>query len=70
MDVRHEDMARSVRQEDVAHPMDGMKPGSGVDVAPALTEPNVIPPGSEKPMPSPIVQTVDAAELPQSLYKL
>ena len=32
MDVRHEDMARSVRQEDVAQPIDGTEPGSEVDI--------------------------------------
>ena len=34
MDVHHEDMARSMRGEDVAQPADGMEPGSEVDVAP------------------------------------
>ena len=65
MDVRREDMARSMCGEDVAQPADGMEPGSEVDIAPASTEPNVIPPGSEQPTPSPIAPTADAAELPQ-----
>ena len=34
MDVRREDMARSMRGEDVAQPTDGMEPRSEVDVAP------------------------------------
>ena len=34
VDVRHEDMAKSMRGEDVAQPADGMEPGSEVDVAP------------------------------------
>ena len=62
MDVHREDMARSVRWEDVAQPADGTEPGSEVDIAPALTEPNVVPPGSEQPVPSPAVPTADAAD--------
>ena len=65
MDVRREDMARSVRHEDVAKPADGMEPGSEVDNALASTEPNVVLPGSEQPVPSPVVPTADAAEWPQ-----
>ena len=65
MDVRHEDMARSMRGEDVAQPADGMEPGSEVDIASALTEPNVLPPGSEQPEPLPVTLTADAAEPPQ-----
>ena len=65
MDVHREDMARSVRWEDVAQPMDGMEPGSEVDIAPALTEPNVVSLGSEQPEPSPVALTADAAEPPQ-----
>ena len=47
MDVRHEDMAKSVRRGDVVQPADGMEPWSEVDVVPPSTEPNVVPPGSE-----------------------
>ena len=65
MDVLHEDMARSMRGEDVAQPMDGMEPGSEVDVTPATTSPNVVPPGSEQPVPSPVAPTTDATELVQ-----
>ena len=61
MDVHHEDMARSLCGEDVAQPTDGMEPGSEVDVAPASTEPNVGPPGSEQPAPSSVAPTADAA---------
>ena len=50
MDVYHEDMARSLR---------------GEDVAPASTEPNVMPMGSEQPAPSSVAPTADAAEPPQ-----
>ena len=65
MDARHADMARSVRQEDIAKPTDGVEPRSEVDVVPPSAEPNVVPSGSEQPMPSPVIQTVDAAEPPQ-----
>ena len=65
MDVRREDMARSMRGEDVAQPADGMEPGSEVDVALASIEPNVVPPGSEQPTPSPVAPTTDATELVQ-----
>ena len=65
MDVRREDMARSVCREDIAQPTDGMEPGSEVDIAPASTEPNVIPSGSEQPVPSPVEPTPDAAGSPQ-----
>ena len=41
MDARRADMAESVRQEDIAQPVDGVEPGSKADVAPPLTEPNV-----------------------------
>ena len=61
MDVRREDMARSMRGEDVAQPVDGMGPGSEVDIALALIEPNVVPPGSEQPTPPSIAPTADAA---------
>ena len=65
MDVHREDMARSMRREDVAHPVDGTEPRSEVDIALVSTEPNVVPPGSEQPAPSLVVPTADAAELPQ-----
>ena len=41
MDACRADMARSMRQEDVAQPTDGMEPGSVAGVAPPRTEPNV-----------------------------
>ena len=65
MDVHREDMARSMHREDVTLPEDGMEPGSDVDVVPLSAEPNVVPPGSEQPAPSPVVPTIDAAEPPQ-----
>ena len=61
MDVDREDMARSMRREDVAQPADGTEPGSEVDIAPASTEPNVVPPGSEQPAPSSVALTANAA---------
>ena len=65
MDIRREDKARSVRREDVAQPADGTKPGSEVDIALALTEPNVVPSGGEQPDPSSVAPTADAAGQPQ-----
>ena len=61
MDVRCEDMARSMRGEDAAQPTYGAGPGSEVNVAPVLTEPNVVLPRSEQPVPSLVAPTADAA---------
>ena len=65
MDVHREDMAGSMRREDIAQPADGMEPGLEVDVVPPSAKPNVVSPGSEQPAPSPVVPTADAAEPPQ-----
>ena len=65
MDVRHEDMARSVSREDVAQPADGTEPGSEVDTVLPSAEPNAVLPGSAQPTPSPVVPTADVAEPPQ-----
>ena len=54
-------MARSMRGEDAAQSTDGMEPGLEVNVALALTEPNVVPPGSEQPTPLSVAPTADAA---------
>ena len=62
MDVRREDMARSMRGEGTAQPTDGVEPGSEVDIAPASTELNVVPLVSEQPAPSPVAPTADATE--------
>ena len=61
MDVRHEDMARSMRGEDAAQLVDGTEPGSEVNIASVSTEPNVMPLGSEQPTPSSVAPTADAA---------
>ena len=37
MDVHHEDKAESVPQEDITHPVDGMEPGSEVDIIPPFS---------------------------------
>ena len=60
MDVRREDMARSMRGEDASEPADSTEPGSGGNVASALVELNVVPPGSEQPTPSSAVPPADA----------
>ena len=60
MDVRHEDMAQSMRGENASEPADSPEPGSGGNVALASIEPNVVPPGSEQPAPSSVAPPVDA----------
>ena len=60
MDVRHEDMARSMHGEDASEPTDSTEPGSGGNVASALIEPNVVQPGCEQPAPSSVVPSADA----------
>ncbi|XP_066373661.1 uncharacterized protein [Miscanthus floridulus] len=45
MDVRREDMARSMSGEDASEPADSTEPGSGGNVASAPIEPNVVLPG-------------------------
>ena len=61
VDIRREDMARSMHGEDASQPTDGAKPRSEVNVSSVLTELNVVPPGSEQPAPSSVAPTVDAA---------
>jgi len=41
--------------------MDGVEPGSEVDITLPSTEPNVVQPGSEQPVPSLVAPTADAA---------
>ena len=60
MDVRRQDMARSMRGENASEPADSSEPGSGGNVASASVEPNVVPPGSEQPAPSSAVPPADA----------
>ena len=60
MDVYHEDMARSMSGEDAAQPVDAAEPRSEVNVTLVSTEPNVMPPGSEQPVPSSVASTTDA----------
>ena len=62
MDVRHEDMAQSMRGEDATQFVDGAEPGSEVNVALASIELDVVPPGSEQPAPSSVAPTADGAE--------
>jgi len=61
MDVRRQDMARSMHGENASEPADSPEPGSGGNVASASVEPNVVPPGSEQPAPSLVVPPADAA---------
>ena len=48
MDVHHEDLAKSARGEDAVELSDGEEPGSEVNVAPVLVEPDVVPSRSEQ----------------------
>ena len=61
MEVRCEDMARSMRGEDASEPADSPEPSLGRDVASTSIEPNVVPPGSEQPAPSLVAPSADAA---------
>ena len=61
MEVRHEDIAQSMRGEDAFETADSPEPGLGGNVAPAPIEPNVVPPGSEQPAPSSVAPPADAA---------
>ena len=59
MDVRHEDLAKSAHGEDAAELSDGEEPGSEVNVAPVLAEPDAVPSGSEQLAPSSIAPSSD-----------
>ena len=61
MDVRRQDMARSMRGENASKPADSPEPGSGGNVASASIELNVVPPGNEQPVPSSVASPADAA---------
>ena len=60
MDVRCQDMARSMRGENASELADSLEPGSRGNVASASIEPNVVLPGSEQPTPSSVVPPADA----------
>ena len=61
MDVRRQDMARSMRGENASELADSTEPGSGGNVASALIKPNVVSPGSEQPTSLLVVSPADAA---------
>ena len=65
MDVRREDLAKSTRGEDATELSDGEEPGSEVNVAPVLTEPDAMPPGGEQLAPSSVAPSSDVAGLAQ-----
>ena len=60
MDVRHQDMARSMRGENAFEPADSPDLGSGGNVTSASIELNVVPKGSEQPTPSSVAPPEDA----------
>ena len=61
MDVRRQDMARSMHGENASEPTDSLEPGLGGNVASALVELNVVPLGGEQPTPSSVTLPGDAA---------
>ena len=61
MDARCEDMAKSMRGLDAVEPSDGEGPRSKVNVAPALTEPGVVPSENEQPAPPSTAPSTDIA---------
>ena len=61
MEVRHEDIAQSMRGEDAFETADSPEPGLGGNVASASVELNVVPSGSEQPAPSSVAPPADAA---------
>ena len=65
MDARRADMVEGARQEDIAQPMDGMEPGSEVNIAPPPTELSVAQSEDEQPLPSSVESVADATEEPQ-----
>ena len=62
MDVCREDLAKSARGEDAAELSDGEEPGSEVNVALVLVEPDAVPSGSEQLAPSSVAPSSDVAE--------
>ena len=65
MEAHRLSMAEGVRQEDVIQPTDGVETGLEASVVPPPTEPNVVLPESELPLPSPVMPSADAAGRPQ-----
>ena len=65
MDARRADLANGMRQEDVAHPTNRVELGLEMNVAPLPTEPIVVPPESEQPMPLPVALIADVTGEPQ-----
>ena len=65
MDARHADMAKVMHQWDVAQPVDRVEPRLEMNVAPPPTEPNVVQPVSEQPVPSLVAPIADVARQPQ-----
>ena len=63
MDVRREDLAKSARGEDAVELSDGEEPGSEVNVAPVLAEPDTVPSGSEQLAPSSVAPSSDVVGL-------
>ena len=62
MDVRREDMARSICGGVASEPADSLEPSLGGNVASASIEPNVVLPESEQPTPSLVAPSADAVE--------
>ena len=65
MDARRVSVGKGARPEDIIQPVDGVEPGSKVNVVPPLTEPNVVPSKTEHPLSSLVEPAADAAGQPQ-----
>ena len=52
-----------MRGEDASEPVDSTEPKHGGNITSAPIELNVVPPGSEQPVPSSVVPSADAAGL-------
>jgi hypothetical protein len=60
MDVRREDMARSMRWEDASKPVDSTEPGLGGNIVSTPIKLNAVLSGSEQPASSSVVPPADA----------
>ena len=64
MEAHRASVAEGVCQEDIIHPVDGVKTELGASVIPPPTEPNVTPSESEQPLSSSVTPSADAVERP------
>ena len=65
MDAHRANAAEGAHQEDVAQTTDGVEPGLEANVALPPSEPSVVQPESEQPLPSSVTPSADAVGQPQ-----